>query len=132
MKQIEKYEQYEFESSEYSEYKSKIWNESNKLIKKIIKEHSVIQVGDDVEIVDFQKNKILRVVTIKLMAVSSWGEAGEKLSFYYEGVPVAKNGKPIKNRKPIWFGTFIKNDKKYHCPSYRRVEITSAKIYKNN
>lgn len=123
-------DEYFFVSEELTKFKNEIRNKSIKLIDKIIKEKSVIQIGEDVEIIQYNKyNKILRVTTIKLMAISSWGEPGEKLSFYYEGRPLSKNGELIKNRKPEWFGTFIKNGIKYHCPSYLRVTIVPAKIH---
>jgi len=114
---------YEFESSKYSEYKSEVWHKSNNLIEKIIKEKSIIQIGEDVETIYAGKNTFLRVTTIKLMAVSRFSERGHKLSFYYEGIRLAKNGEPMKNRKPEWFGTFIKNGQIYHCPSSLRLEV---------
>ena len=121
--------EYYFTSTELQEYMYKIRDESKGLIEKIIKEKSVIQVGEDVEVCYAGKNKFVRVAIIKLMATSSWGYPGESLSFYYEGVPLSKNGEPMKNRKPEWFGTFFKNGKKYHCPSHLRVKIITAQMH---
>ena len=123
--------EYVFLSDELHDYLRKIRNESKELIDKIIKENSVIQLGENVEVVPYfkEKTKIVRVTTIKLMAISLWGEPGERLSFYYEGVPLSKSGEPMKNRKPEWFGTFIKDGKKYHCPSYLKVKIIPAKMH---
>lgn len=124
-------DEYFFEDESFSDYLRKIKNDSFKLIEKIIKKHSVIQVGENVEVIMYNSDNIkMRVTTVKLMAINSWGGAGTELSFYYEGIPLSKNGKPMKNRNPQWFGTFIKDGKKYHCPSYLRVEIIPAIMYK--
>jgi len=123
----------EFENDELSEYKSKIWHESKELIEKIIKEQSPIQVGEDVEIVSYRDSDFvkMRVTTVKLMAIDSWGEPGRSLSFYYEGVRLSKKGEPMKGRNPERFSSFRKDGKEYSSPSYFRVEIAPAIIHRN-
>jgi len=124
--------EYEFISEDFKNFSNKIRKESITLIEKMIKDHSVIQIGEDVEIENYkQENSFIRVISVELMAISSWGDAGEKLSFRYEGIPLAKNGKPMLKRKPVWFGTFFKDGTKYHCPSYSRVKIIPAKLSKS-
>uniref|UniRef100_A0A6M3J360 Uncharacterized protein n=1 Tax=viral metagenome TaxID=1070528 RepID=A0A6M3J360_9ZZZZ len=121
---------YHFFSNELQRYQYKIHLDSVKIIDNIIKKFSPIQVDENVETIDYGKEpEMLRVTKIELMAVDSWGAPGQKLSFRYEGMPLSKTGKPMKNRKPKWFGAFRKDGKYYDCPSYNRIKIVPAKMF---
>lgn len=122
--------QFEFTSSQLSAYMDKIRKESQCLIDELIVKYSPIQKNEDVETVRFGELQVLRVTKITLLAVDSFGHPGEKLSFSYEGLPLTKKGDPMKNRNPIWFSAFRKEGKKYHMPSYFRVGIKTARMYK--
>ena len=120
---------FEFKSKELRDFRENIREGSSNLINKIIKENSPIQIGEDVKTTDWNETQILRVISIKLWAISSFGFPGNELSFSYEGIPLKKNGEPMKNRKPVPFWTFIKNGKEYHMPSYFRIKIKVAVMY---
>lgn len=125
------FESDEFISKELNNFRRKIYNDSQELIKKIIEKNSPVQIGEDVEIIkhpgDTEK---FRVTTIKLMAIDSWGEPGSRLSFYYEGIPLSQKGEPMKNRRPKWFSSFWKDGKEYRAPSCLRLEIVPARMVK--
>jgi hypothetical protein len=118
----------EFKSKELTVFQDKIEKESLNLINKIIKKHCPISVGEKIKALYGEEAEWLIVTEISLMAVDSWGWHGEKLSFKYEGLPLKKNGEPMKNRKPKWFGCFEKNGKICHTPSYSRLSIMSANM----
>lgn len=120
--------QFEFESKEFENYMERIRSESKQIIEKIILEYSPIKIGDDIETISFGRKTVLRVSTIELCAIDQWGYPGDKLSFNYYGLLLSKSGKPMKNRKPVWFSSFIKNKKRYDMPSYNRVNIKKAKM----
>jgi len=111
---------FEFESLELSEFEMKIRKESKSLIEKIIKEHSPIQIGDIVN--------ELKVIRVRLYGIDCWGSPFSKMSFSYEGIPLKKDGTPIKNRKPIWFSSFEKDGNRIEMPSYLRKEIVPATV----
>ena len=119
----------EFKSKELSDFKEKIEKESVALIDKIIKENCPISVGEKVKAIYGDTTERLIVSEINLMAVDSWGWHGERLSFKYKGIPLKKNGEPMKNRKPIWFGCFEKDGKIYHTPSYLRLSVIPARMF---
>lgn len=124
---------YHFKTDKLWKYRQKIEKESKELIEILIKNHSPIQLGEDVETISFgEETEMMRVTAVELMAVSNLGFPGDKLSFYYEGIPLGKNGKPMKNRKPKCLGAFIKNGQWYYCPSYYRVKIIPAKMHQTN
>ena len=123
---------FEFESNELEKFKRDIRNQSLDLINKLVKKHSPIKIGETVNTwpswsTENEAEKLI-VTEIILMAVDSWGYPGDKLSFEYEGAPLKKNGEKMKNRKPIWFNCFKKNAKRYHMPTYNRVEVTTARL----
>ncbi len=121
---------FEFESKELQDFMKNIAESSCKLIDEIIKENSPIQIGEDVRTIQYAGNiEILRVTKITLWAIDSWGNPGKKLSFEYEGLPLRKNGEPMKHRNPVWFDAFEKKDKKYYMPSYNRIKVKSAKTH---
>lgn len=124
--------QLEFKNEELEKFKFNIRQESQKLIDKIIKENSPIQIGEDVETIGFSETRTLRVISIKLWADDSFGYPGNTLSFSYEGMPLKKNGEIMKNRIPVPFWAFTKNGKKYHVPSYWRIRIKTARIHCRN
>lgn len=122
--------QFEFVSAELSRFQAKIDKDSTALIAKIIKAHSPIQIGECVDSFECGVYKqVLQVSKIKLCAVKSWGFPGDKLSFAYEGLPLKKDGSVMKNRKPIRFSAFRKDGKKYHMPSYNRLQIATARMF---
>lgn len=118
----------EFKSEKLTEFQEKIDKESLSLINKTIKEHCPISVGEKVKTFYGKEVEWLIVSKISLMAIDSWGWHGNRLSFKYEGLPLKKNGEPMKNRKPVWFGCFEKNGKVYHTPSYSRLSVVPASI----
>ena len=123
--------QFEFRSNRLTQFMEKINKESRFLINKIVELYSPIQKDEDVEVIRYLGDpQILRVIEITLFAVSLYGSPGDKLSFLYKGIPLTKKGGPMKNRKPIMFDTFLKNNKKYHMPSYFKVEIKPARMYR--
>lgn len=124
-------DQFEFNNDVLQSFMRKIREESLTLIDNIIKKYSPIQIGEDAETTDYKKDSlILRVTKIELYAIDSWGGPGERLSFVYQGIPLKKNGEPMKQRRPIWFSSFIKNGKKYYMPSYNRFLIAEAKMHR--
>ena len=119
-----------FKSQELTVFKDRIEKESTNLIAKIIKKHCPISIGEKVRtFAYFNEVEWLIVSKISLMAIDSWNYHGDRLSFEYEGIPLKKNGVPMKNRKPKWFGCFEKNDKIYHTPSYSRIAVVPANMY---
>lgn len=101
------------------------------LIEKIVKEYSPIQKDEIIDWVKYNGNvEKLKVARVILMAVDSWGCLGGRLSFAYWGMPLTKKGKVAKNRKQIYFYSFYKNGKKYHMPSYNRLEVKTARMFK--
>ena len=121
--------QFEFEHESLRVFMQKTREASAALIAEIIKEHSPIQKDEDIESLHLGENKRLRVTRVTLEAISSFGWPGERLSFSYEGIPLAKNGEPMKNRKPISFSHFQKDGEKYYMPSYNRVEIVPTQMH---
>jgi hypothetical protein len=119
----------EFKSKELSVFDTKIDKESCDLINRIIKEHCPISVGEKIKILWGHIDEWMIVTKISLMAIDSWNQPGERLSFQYEGIPLKKNGESMKNRKPKWFGSFEKNGKVYNTPSYSRLAIIPAKMF---
>jgi hypothetical protein len=124
-----KMKNFEFNNGALQSFMRKISKESLALIDNIIEKYSPIQIGEDVETVTYNGTQTLRVTKIELYVIDSWGGPGERLSFVYQGIPLKKNGKPMKQRKPIQFSVFIKNNEKYWMPSYNRFLITEAKMY---
>ncbi len=122
--------QFEFTSSRLTSYMDKIGKESRSLIEELVVKYSPIQIAEDIESIISGELQILRVIKITLFGIDSWDALGEKLSFSYEGMPLTKKGNPMKNRKPIWFSAFRKEGKKYHMPSYNRIEIKTARMYR--
>ena len=120
---------FEFESRELVKYQRKIREQSQKLIEKIIKGKSPIQIGENVETCTMANIQLLKVVDITLQAVDSFGTAGNLLSFGYTGMLLKANHEIMKNRKPIYFSTFTKNGTKYTMPSYFRIQIRSANMF---
>lgn len=121
----------EFKSKELAWFKGKIEKESLDLIAKIIKKHCPISVGEKVKTFTYgNKVEWLIVSEISLLAVDSWGYHGEKLSFEYEGLPLKKNGEPMKSRKPVRFDHFEKKGKIYGTPSYSRLTVVPANMYR--
>ena len=116
----------EFKSKELAAFARKIDKESVSLIKKIIKKHCPISIGEKVKTKYDKKREWLIVTEIELMVIDSWSM--NRLSFKYEGLPLKKNGEPMKNRKPVWFGCFEKNGKVYHTPSYSRLSVVPANM----
>ena len=119
----------EFINKELDEFANEIKEKSIKLINKIIKNHCPIKIGEKIKSLYGKEETWLIVSKITLMAVDSWGWHGNRLSFSYEGIPVKKNGEPMKKRKPLWFNCFEKNGKIYNTPSYSRLIVDSAKMY---
>lgn len=118
---------FEFKSEEFERFKRKIYEDSDALIKKMIKENSPIKLDEDVKVFEYRDEiQMLRVSKIEVWAISSWGCQGDRLSFDYHGLPLKKNGEPMKNRKPIWFNCFEKDGKRYHMPSYSRIKVIRA------
>lgn len=116
----------EFQSKELSDYQDKIEKESTELINKLIIENCPIAVGEKVKSLFMNEEEMMIVTKISLMAVDSWGRHGEDLSFQYYGIPLKKNGEPMKNRKPVLFDYFEKNGKKFGTPSYFRLLVSAA------
>lgn len=119
-----KYEQHEFEHNELYSYSFEIWKRTSELIRQVIKEKSLLQVGDIAEIShvgEFVKAKIYKV---ELCVVSSF--TPNKYSFRYEAMLLNKKGEIIKGRKPVWFGAWKIGDKLYSSPSYYRKKIIPA------
>ena len=119
----------EFKSRELSSFEGKIEKESADLIAKIIKQDCPIVVGEKVKTLWGDVEEWMVVTKISLMAINSWGEHGDRLSFQYEGIPLKKNRVPMKNRNPKWFGCFEKKGKIYDTPSYSRLIIVPAKMF---
>ena len=119
---------FEFESSELRAFEKKINDRSEQLIEKTIREKSPIQIGDIV--IELYGGQKLQVTSIKLYGIDDWGLSFSQMSFSYEGLPLKKDDTPIKNRKPIWFSSFIFNGVEYHMPSYNRKKIVIATIIK--
>jgi len=121
---------FEFECKELENFQKKIHNDSVELINWIIKKYSPVQIGDIIEITEWDKSfKKLEITDINLHAINSYGHAGDRLSFDYAGLPLNKDGQVMKNRRRKYFGFFIKDGKQYHMPSYMRVEIKPARMY---
>jgi hypothetical protein len=120
----------EFKNKELNKFTDKIEKESIILINEIIKNHCPIKIGEKIKTIYYRDRVMWLIVSkITLMAVDSWGWHGNKLSFSYEGIPIKKNGEPMKNRKPVWFDHFEKKGKIYSTPSYSRLIVDSAKMY---
>lgn len=119
----------EFKNKELTEFQDKIDKESCDLINKIIKEYCPISVDEKIKTLWGEVEEWMVVTNISLMAIDSWNQPGERLSFQYEGIPLKKNGESMKNRKPKWFGSFEKNGKVYNTPSYSRLAIIPAKMF---
>ena len=119
----------EFKSKELTTFQDKIEKESTDLIAEIIKEHCPISVGEKIKTLWGEVEEWMVVTKISLMAINSWGEYGDRLSFEYEGIPLKKNRVPMKNRKPKWFSCFEKTGKIHGTPSYLRLAVVPANMY---
>ena len=119
---------FEFQYHELPAFVERVEAESASLIKKIIREFSPVQIGDDVVVIHVIHGGILRVSHIGLMAVASCGHPDfGKLSFEYHGRRLTKNGAISKNRNPVYFNAFLFNGAEYFMPSYNRIKIGAAK-----
>ena len=121
---------FDFSDERLGKFRAKIRRESQIVINDIIAKYSPIQKGEDVQSISYAEEiVILRVIEVELYVVDLWGSPGRKLSFSYTGVLLKKDGTPMKKRNPIWFGSFVKNGKPYHMPSYDRIKIVAAEMY---
>lgn len=122
--------QFEIELPELNAYMAKVKNESKAMIEEIIKSHSPIQIGGDVDVPKYKGGiERYRVSKIELYAEDSWGGPGTIFSFRYWGVPLSKKGEPMKNRTPVEFNHFINGGEELHMPSYYRLQIIPAKMF---
>ncbi len=62
-----------------------------------------------------------------------FGQMTETLSFYYEGIPLKKDGQPMKNRKPVCFTCFEKESRRRKkkaivIESAKKIAMSDAKM----
>lgn len=126
---MKKHDDFSFKSEKLRTYMDKVRHESAILIDELIKEHSPIQKGDDVEVIDWGVPTMCRITDVRLAAKSSFGCPKSDLSFCYYGIFLSKKGVPMKNRKEIYISAFIKNGEEYIMPSYNRLEVIPAVMY---
>lgn len=108
-------------------FMQRLYESSYKIAINVIEEDSPIQIGEIVKAAGYwERSQTLRIVGIRLQAYSLVDCPGDALSFLYEGMPVKKNGEPMKNRKPIVFWWFIKNGTEYYMPDYYKLGTKSA------
>lgn len=122
----------EFESTELFKFEHKMQVDSAKLVEKVIAEKSPAQKGDIIYAIHTTASIEpiwMQITKVSLMSMRGWGGMGE-LSFYYEGVPLTKQGKPMKNRnpKPVW--AFEIGGTRVDCPTYNRDCIGVATMRK--
>lgn len=119
-------EEYFFQDKEFSSFMYEIRRKTIDLISKSIKENSLIQIGDIIEISHYNDFVKAKVHEIKLCG--SHGMDGYKFSFNYKGLLLNKKGEIMKNRLPVWFSCYLVNGKKYTNPSSNRYIIIPATI----
>lgn len=119
-------EQYEFYNQELHHFACEIRKQSIDLIQKVIKEHSLLQMHDIAQINEWNGFVKAQVCEIKLCG--NYGMNGYRFSFAYKARLLNKKGEVMKNRNPVWFGSYRIGDKVYSNPSYNRKRIVPATI----
>jgi len=120
----------EFQSEKIQSLEYKISQELETVVKKIIEEHSPVQVGNIVESYCGMEKTTMKITQVQLLASWNSTEKGDALSFHYSGIACMKNGKPIPERKEQPILSFTFNNIRYNTPGYSRIKFTKPQIRK--
>ncbi|HEX9972316.1 MAG TPA: hypothetical protein VGD14_09615 [bacterium] len=118
-------EQFEFKSDEFQAFKARIGKESQAMIDRLIDSMSPVKIGDIVT----SKHSVYKVQITRIQPkiIDSYGYFGDRLSFYFWGIPVKKDGiTPMKGRLEESISWFEFNGKTYSMPAYRAIGIKPA------
>ena len=120
----------QFFSEKIQQLEYKISEALETVVKKIIEEHSPVQVGNIVESYWGMEKTTMKVTQVQLLAAWNSTEKGDALSFHYSGIACMKNGKPIPERKEQPILSFTFNNIRYNTPGYSRIKFTKPQIRK--
>lgn len=118
-------EQFEFKSDEFQDFKTRIAKESQDMIDQLINTKSPVKIGDIVTS-KYSVYKV-KITRIQPKVIDSWGYFGDRISFYFWGIPVKKDGiTPMKCRLEEPISWFEFNGKTYSMPSYNAIGVKPA------